>query len=177
MGERNPSAQYLYEVDRKDVEAYLKKLQAEYAPKTVRDHLKLLNKSFSRHLPVGTSNPFAELVGRRSSKGEGTMHREPFTAKELEKLLDASRDDDFLYPLVVTAACTGMRRGDVCGLRWDAVKLDEGVLEVKTSKTGASVEIPIFGLLGEVLENREQDGDLVFPEAAEMAAKNPDGLT
>lgn len=62
-------------------------------------------------------------------------------------------------------------------MQWESVNLDDGVLMVKTSKTGADVEVPIFPALREVLEGRNGDGDLVFPEAAEMYAKNPDGLT
>lgn len=175
--ERQPGARFLYEVSKEDAEAYLAVLQEGYARKTVRDHVKLLNKSFEKFLPVGAANPFAGLVGRRSAAEASMVHRKPFSAEELGVLLESAKGDDFLYPLVVTAACTGLRRGDVCRLRWESVDLDEGVLMVKTSKTGASVEVPIFPPLREVLEKQDRDGDLVFPEAAEMAEKNPDGLT
>ena len=40
-------------------------------------------------------------------------------------------------PLVVTAACTGLRRGDVCRLPWKAVDLRAGTVNVRTAKTGA----------------------------------------
>ncbi len=174
---RQPEAQFLYEVSKEDAAAYLADLQEGYARKTVRDHVKLLNKSFEKFLPVGAANPFSGLVGRRSATESTMVHRKPFSAEELVVLLENAKGDDFLYPLVVTAACTGLRRGDVCRLAWASVDLDEGVLMVKTSKTGAAVEVPIFPPLREVLEKQSREGDLVFPDAAEMYASNPDGLT
>ncbi len=177
MEERKDGVRFMYEVAKEDAEVYLADLQDAYARKTVRDHVKLLKKSFERFLPVGASNPFGELVGRRSAAESTMVHRKPFSAEELGVLLETAKGDDFLYPLVVTAACTGLRRGDVCRLRWESVDLDDGVLMVKTSKTGADVEVPIFPALREVLEGQKHDGDLVFPEAEEMYSKNPDGLT
>jgi integrase len=83
-----------------------------------------------------------------------------------------------MYPLIVTAACTGMRRGDVCGLRWSAVDLAGGMLAVKTSKTGADVEIPIFRPLQAVLDARKGKREgLVFPEASRLLETKPDALT
>lgn len=178
MASQRPTAVYLYEVTAEDAGAYMTTLQAALARKTVRDHAKLLNKAFERFLPVGSSNPFAGFIGRRAAGESEMVHRKPFTPAELQAVLDAGRDDDFMYPLIVTAACSGMRRGDVCCLPWSAVDLDGGMLAVKTSKTGAEVEIPIFKPLREVLEARKGVHPvLVFPEAARMLETAPDGLT
>ena len=178
MRVRNPEAVHLYEVTPTDVSAYVTVLQTGFARKTARDAVKLLNKAFAKFLPVGSANPFAAFIGRRSAGESEMVHRKPFTDKELESLLAASRDDAFMYPLIVTAACSGMRRGDVCCLPWSAVDLADGMLTVKTSKTGADVEIPIFKPLRAVLEVRQGNGgDLVFPEAASLLERNPDALT
>ena len=184
MRERNPAAVHLYEVTPEDAAAFVAAIQTKtkerkaLARKTVRDAVKLLNKSFACALPVGTANPFAAFMGRRQNGDSETVHRKPFTPEELRALLDAARDDDFMHPLITAAACTGMRRGDVCGLPWSAVDLAGGMLAVKTSKTGATVEIPIFAPLRAVLEARKgKGGKLVFPEAAAMLRDNPDGLT
>jgi len=178
MHTQNPDAAHLYQVTPEDAAAFVAGIQPGLARKTVRDAVKLLNKVFACFLPVGASNPFAAFMGRRQNGNSETVHRKPFTPDELRALLDAAKDDEFMHPLITTAACTGMRRGDVCGLRWDAVDLAGGMLAVKTSKTGADVEIPIFAPLQAVLEARRNNGsELVFPEAAHMLADNPDGLT
>jgi integrase len=178
MRVRNVESMFLYQVTPEDAGAFMAVLQSTLARKTVRDSAKLLNKAFERCLPVGVANPFSGFVGRRSAGESETVHRKPFTDKELEALLAAARDDAFMYPLIVTAACSGMRRGDVCCLPWSAVDLADGMLTVKTSKTGADVEIPIFKPLRAVLEARKGNGsELVFPEAASLLERNPDALT
>ena len=178
MQTRNPKAAHLYEVTEQDAAAFVEACRATLAPRTARDCMQLLNASFARFLPVGASNPFGSLMGRRGEGTDGMVHRRPFTPDELRELLEIAREDDFMFPLVVCAAMTGMRRGDVCNLRWESVDLPGGMLSVKTSKTGSSVEIPIFPMLRDVLENAgpKRKGP-VFPEAAEMLKNNPDGLT
>ena len=54
----------------------------------------------------------------------------PLTEEELLKFFDAARDDR-LYAAYVVAATTGLRRGELLGLCWDAVDLDRGVITVK----------------------------------------------
>jgi integrase len=178
MQVRNPVAVHLYEVTPTDASAYVTVLQTGLARKTARDAVKLLNKAFAKFLPVGSANPFVAFIGRRTA-GDGEMiHRQPFKAAELQAILDASLGDSFMHPLITTAACTGMRRGDVCMLRWAAVDLAGGMLAVKTSKTGVEVEIPIFKPLHAVLAARQGNGsEYVFPEAAAMLEQSPDTLT
>lgn len=178
MATRNPSAAYLYEVTTDDAGAFFKALSATFAPSTAHTYAAVVRSACDRLLPQGTVNPFdgVELSGRSEQ-----VHRIPFTADELRALLDTARDDPFMHPLITTAVCTGLRRGDVCGLQWSAVDLDAGALAVKTSKTGSAVEIPIFAPLLAVLEGaraeRRNGEAYVFPEAAGMLRENPTGLT
>ncbi len=178
MGVRNPKAVYLYQVTEADAGAFVASCRASLAPRTARDGMQILNTAFARFLPVGASNPFGNLMGRRGTGTEDSIHRKPFTPDELHALFNAARNDVFMFPLIVCAAMTGMRRGDVCKLKWSAVDLTAGMLQVKTAKTGASAEIPIFPMLRNVLEAAEGKGKgYVFPDAAKMLDANPDGLT
>ncbi|AXX28619.1 Integrase [Actinosynnema pretiosum subsp. pretiosum] len=63
-------------------------------------------------------------------------HPDPPSPKEAARLVDAAfaMDDDWgtLVWLVMT---TGMRRGEVCALRWSRVHLEEGILDVRRSYT------------------------------------------
>jgi integrase len=71
-----------------------------------------------------------------------------------------------------------MRRGDVCKLRWSDVDMQGGVVVAKASKTGETVEVPIFKPLHDVLQAAKGNrSEYVFPAAAEMLEANPDGLT
>ncbi len=174
--------EYLHEVTAEQVSDYTESLRKEYSRKTAKDASQMLKSAFARFLPLGTVNPFECGISKKREVDEGdTVHRRPFTAPELAAIFEAAKPDRFLFPLVVTAACTGMRRGDVCRLAWKSVDLDSSIVAVKTSKTGANVEIPIFQPLREVLKaalvDREEDEQYVFPEAARMVDANPDGLT
>ena len=178
MRSRNASAICMYEVTPEDTAAFVTDLRKRLARSSAGATVRLLNKSFDRFLPVGATNPFAAFVGSRGNgKGE-TIHRKPFTPEELKDLLNAALDDDFMFPLITAAACTGMRRGDVCKLKWSAVDMQGGMLAVKTSKTEVPVEIPIFRPLLSVLHERKDNGkEHVFPAAAHMYKENPNGLT
>jgi integrase len=180
MHQRKRKAVFLHEVTADDAAAWLADLQGRYTRKTCRDQFGLLRSAFSRMLPHGSVSPFPRLVSKVSDGDTGgTIHRKPFTLDELRLLLDAARADPFLYPLVTCAACTGMRRGDVCNLRWDAVDLEAGMLAVKTSKTGETVEIPIFAPLRAVLEAVPKTArkEYVFPDARAMLLVNSPGLS
>ena len=142
--------------------------------------LKLLRSTFRRLLPSGASNPFDRLVSRE----EATVFRQPFSATELQAILEAAKADDFIRPIIITGMCTAMRRGDCCQLQWKDVDLRGGFVTVKTAKTGGTVSIPIFGLLRDELmkqaERRKRDDDgtaFVFPKQAAMYEVNPDGIT
>jgi integrase len=148
------------------------------SPKSWNDTLKLLRTTFTHLHPQlnAGSNPFHGLV----TKSTETVNRDPFTIPELKAILDASADDPFIRPIIITGTCTAMRRGDCCLLRWDDVDLENGFITAKTSKTGETVDIPLFPKLREVLEAAEEGGrnsEYCFPEAAAMYQKNPDGIT
>lgn len=78
-----------------------------------------------------TSRNVAETA--EPPKGE-TKEARTWTAAELRKFLEHV-GDDALYPAFVVAATTGMRRGEVLGLRWQDVHLDDdkdaGRIEVR----------------------------------------------
>lgn len=54
----------------------------------------------------------------------------PLSEDELLKFLDVAKDDR-LYAAYVVAATTGLRRGELLGLCWDCVDLEQGIIVVK----------------------------------------------
>ncbi len=149
-------------------------------PKTVRHMRGVVGLVFGKALPHGIENPFKNIRIETPDGGE-TAHRKPLNALEVDKLLAEARADPFVYPLIVTALSTGLRRGDVCRLKWSSVNLKTGALSVKTSKTGAAVTLPIMDTLRAVLESalaeREEGAAFVFPAAERMLRENDTGIT
>jgi integrase len=167
---------FLYEVQPKHIKAFLETVRKDHTRKTERDMTGLLRSAFRQLLPAGLPNPCDGSIRRKKAGTavEGaTIGRRPLTVEELVHLYETARPDPMLYGLTVCAACTGMRIGDVCHLRWQSVDLKNGWVRVTTSKTGVAVEIPIFDKLREVLESalaNKKEGDVyVFPEAARMS--------
>lgn len=65
------------------------------------------------------------------------------SAEEADRLLKAAKGDR-LYPLYLTALHTGMRLGELLGLRWQDVDLDEGVAWVRQTLEKPGLN-PVFG--------------------------------
>jgi integrase len=63
-----------------------------------------------------------------------------WTARQLSGFL-AGVADDSLYALWWLAALRGLRRGELCSLRWAAVDLDRGLLIVERNHTTAGYQV------------------------------------
>ena len=178
MASRNPKTEYLHQIRQEDASAFRNHCRDTLAPATARYGIRLIKKACSYFLPIGCKNPFAAHIAKTSDGESGVVHRRPLTVEELRHLLDVAREDPFLHGLAVTAAMTGMRRADVCQLRWESCDLAAGMLDVTTGKTKARVSIPIWKPLREILNKQgSKKKGFVFPEAAQMLEGNPNGLT
>jgi integrase len=88
---------------------------------------------------------------------------------ERAHLLQACRvsANPLLYPIVVLAIATGMRRGELLPLRWNQVDFTRYTITLDDSKNGERRAVPLVGLALEQLrgcyEVRRTDTDLVFP--------------
>lgn len=123
-------------------------------------------------------NPFDGIPTR---DGE-TVFRRPFTVEELEVIVEKAKADDLIYPLIITGMCTAMRRGDCCTLLRESVDLKSGFINVKTSKTGETVQIPVFPLLQPILAKAfkaasPHPSPYLFPSLEARYRANPDFLT
>ena len=174
---------YLYEVTPDHTSAFINALKKTRTAKTVKDVTTLLRSAFTYFLPIGVENPLGKTIRRKKARStvEGGMAaRRPLTLEQLETLFETARPDPFTYPLVVCAACTGMRIGDVCRLRWQSVDMKHGWIRVATSKTGAEIEVPLFARLLEVLQTalaNKSESPYVWPDAARMYEHNLTGIT
>ena len=171
---------YLYEVTEADAERYFRWINGKLAWSTVLSHMSFLSGAFTRFLPTGSHNPFKSIMKRNGTKEAATIHHEPLTDDELRKVYAAARDDEFLYPLVVCAACTGARLKDICNLQWINIDFRDGIVSFNAAKTGSRCEVPLFPEFRKICEERwekREPGEIyVFPEAANMYKYNRSGL-
>ncbi|MBT4822199.1 MAG: tyrosine-type recombinase/integrase, partial [Lentisphaerae bacterium] len=178
MRERYPSRRETGDVTREIALAFMTSEEERgVSPKTWNSTLILLRSTF-RHLrrEAGLAeNPLDDVPTKEAE----TVFRKPFSPEELRLILGAVRDDAFARPIIVTGMCTAMRLGDCCLLRKEHVDMANRFITVKTSKTGETVEIPIFPLLHKELERHvdNDDPEFVFPEQALMYLANPSGVS
>ena len=64
--------------------------------------------------------------------GPGSREMKTWSAAQVRAFLEATKDDR-LYPLWRLLALTGMRRGEVLGVRWQDINLEAGRLAVRRS--------------------------------------------
>ena len=175
-------------------ERYAKHLAARSAANTYNKHLNALSavwKAVGRARGVG--NPWQDLPRKRLD----THVRRALTREEVAAVIEAAEGE--YKALVIIGARTGLRLGDACRLRWEDFGGD-GVLRVKTAKTGALVALPGAELKRELLGvfNAEAQGrrgitraeraaqavargvrgeDFIMPDIAERYARDPSGVS
>ncbi|SCL39272.1 hypothetical protein GA0074692_5305 [Micromonospora pallida] len=99
----------------------------------------------ARHITVaGYRKPHAQVWTDDRVRAWQTTGEHPtvavWTAEQLGTFLDTVTDDP-LFAFWWLTALRGLRRGEVCGLRWTEVDLDRGVLYVERNRTTAGYQV------------------------------------
>ncbi len=107
---------------------------------------------------------------RKVTKGKESRGRVRFLSDdERTRLLKACKESPSanLYPVVVLALSTGMRAGEIMGLTWDVVNLNQGYAILHETKNGERRRVAITGhaleQLKELSKVRRIDCNLLFP--------------
>ncbi|MGO1503064.1 MAG: Arm DNA-binding domain-containing protein [Marinobacter sp.] len=136
------------------------------APKTVNSHMTILRMILTEAAErYDFTNPYLNIKPLKQQK----VHIEPFSMAEVETILKWVREDYRNYYLV--RFYTGMRTGEVDGLKWEHVDFErreilvrETLIHGKTEYTktdGSQREIPMFGPVYDALkEQYEATGKL-----------------
>ncbi len=165
------------------VAAWFDSIKDAYAWGTVKDMMHLMSGAFKRWSTNGQINPFSDIVLRGSKEAgeeKKRTERKALTAEQFARLMECARGNERFYPLIVCAAYTGMRIGDVCRMKIADIDLQAGTIDCVTAKAGVRVNIPILTPeLHEILSKHcalPADGrtpsPYVFPWAAAQYEKN-----
>ncbi|MBL9039189.1 MAG: site-specific integrase, partial [Archangium sp.] len=151
------------------VEALLAKKDGLLKPKSINNLRQILAQIFNlaiRHEKWGGENPVTRVAKRRVPKRLPTA----LAFEEVPLLLQSLNER--WRPLFATALYTGMRLGELLGLRKMDVDLNENVIRVcrsydsDTTKGGSAESLPIAKDLKPFLEKamRDSKSQLVFPK-------------
>jgi integrase len=138
------------------------------SPATVNRYLAVLSHAFtvaSREYGWTEDNPVKRV--RRGKESNGRVRW--LDDDERARLLAACREATatYLYPIVVLALSTGMRRGEILKLRWKEVDLSRGLIVLHDTKNGDRRGVALVGHALDVMKDwakvRQLGSDLVFP--------------
>jgi integrase len=126
------------------------------SPATVNRELQVLSKVFAMAYDNGLveTNPMRRVHKLREAPG-----RERYLTDEEEKKLFAVLIGRraHLRPIVVVALQTGLRQGEILGLKWEHVDFDQKTIFVAHTKTGRPRRIPMSKSVDVELRLLKQD--------------------
>jgi integrase len=88
-----------------------------------------------------------------------------FTEEQMEKIIEVS--PDWLRPMILTSYYTGLREGELLGLRWEWVDLKDGVIYLPSTKTlkdptGRGQKVVMQRELIDLFQSLPKRSELVF---------------
>lgn len=127
------------------------------SPKTINSHMTILRMILTEAAErYEFDNPYRNIKPLKLQK----VHIEPFSMDEVDKILKHVREDYRIYYLV--RFYTGMRTGEVDGLKWEYVDFEKREILVRetlvhgqaeyTKTDGSQREIPMFGPVYDALK-------------------------
>jgi integrase len=102
------------------------------SPRTVRTVHVVVRRALADAVREGTLG--RNVAAAAALPRVGHVEQAAWSADEARGFLDATRDDR-MHALFVIALSTGMRRGELAGLRWDDVDLQAATVTVKRTRT------------------------------------------
>ena len=132
------------------------------APKTVKNIHGVLHKALQQAVDVGyiSMNPTDSCKIPRVVKPE----IEPLDSEEISLFLDAIKGHRF-ETFYTVALFIGMRRGELCGLKWDCVDFDRGTICIKRQLQ----KVPGTRSDVELTTTKNGKGRAIVPAASVMA--------
>ncbi len=143
----------LREIGEADLLGYVRvKLDAGLAPKTIRNALSLLRRVYSLLVREGRlpRNPAARIgeLMRRVDRRMATETKvvDSWSPQEVSVLLQVSQElEPRFYPALATLFYTGLRRGELLGLKWEDINFDRSRIHVRRAYVRGHVSTPKSG--------------------------------
>lgn len=133
------AGRYLFEITPILVEQYKMARSKEVSPATVNRELACLKSIFNKAIGWGKveDNPVRKVkLFRENNRRLRYLEKE-----EIKKLL--SNCSEHLKPIVILALNTGMRKGEILGLKWHDVDFRRDIIYLLDTKNGEKREIPM----------------------------------
>jgi len=137
------------------------------SPSTVNRYMAALSSLLtyaSRELRWIDDNLCLKLIKLKEPPGRTRIA----TKEERNLLLTLSKESSYpyLFAIILLALTTGMRRGEILGLKWIDIDLEKGVAHLRDTKNSSPRSVPLVDLvlveLKRLYEQRESHKSLIF---------------
>jgi integrase len=150
------------------------KVKSVLKPATVNSYIAALSVVLNHATKELHWLPFNPAQGVRKLELNNGRDRH-LTKEERETLLGiCAKGHPLLYPWVLLAISTGLRKGELLALKWRDIDFDKKILRVEKSKNGDKRSVPLTGKalshLKEIHDKRKTTSDFVFARADGEAA-------
>jgi len=154
------TGKYLYMITPLLIEEYKAKRIKESSPATVNRELACLKHMFTIAIQWGKAekNPVKKVkLFRENNQRVRYLEKE-----EIERLINNSRG--YLKRIVIIALNTGMRKGEILGLKWRDIDFKRGIIYLLDTKNGERREIPINSAVKWALirQPKHKDSPFIF---------------
>ena len=131
-----------------DVQRFYNGIANQRTHSTANRYLTLLRLLFNKAKLWGNFYQDNPCTGIKKGR-EAAPRLRYLSAEEIQRLLLAAHPR--LYPVLVCAVLTGMRRGEILGMDWEHVNFEQGTIYVPKTKSGKPRFVPLATKLREVL--------------------------
>lgn len=137
---------------------------------SVNHHLSLLISMLRHAVDLGWLERLPKIT-KYKDRGPGVNFKYLRTREEVRRLLSAAQEESELAgALYATAVYTGLRAGELAGLRWDDIDFERRLITVQRSydgptKNGEARHVPLLDAVAPTLRSwrLRTPGSLVFP--------------
>jgi integrase len=148
----------IQEITTWDIEKFKSKRKATLNPASVNREIALIKHLFTKAIEW---NKMKENPAKKVKLLKGVVSRVRYLMPaEIHTLL--SHCEGFLKPLVTVAVHTGMRRGELLGLKWVQVDFEHGLIAIVDTKNHERRDIPMDDTVKATLKEMPRTGDFVF---------------
>jgi integrase len=123
------------------------------SPSTVNRYMAALSSVLTyayRELRWIDSNPCSNLVKLKEPMGRNRV----LSSEEIHQLLAASQESrsPYLYPIILIALTTGMRQGEILGLKWTDIDFEKHIAHLRDTKNSTPRSTPLVDPVVAVLK-------------------------
>jgi integrase len=154
------AGKYLYMIKPLEVEQYKAKRIKEVSPATVNRELACLKHMFT--MAIQWEKAEANPVKKVKLFRENNQRVRYLETEEAERLIKNCQD--YTRRIVEIALNTGMRKGEILGLKWKDIDFRRGIIYLLNTKNSERREVPINSIVKQALisQPKHKDSPYVF---------------